>query len=900
MHAVKRFFLLLLCATCSPVVCPDSSLMEDDVPSAFKHLFALQEGPVTIDLYGEELILNGESQFRTVILDRAGEQSLDRFLESRGVLPEARAEIIEALMRGIESSSACQGLVSDCALYPEQFDFVYNEKTRRLRVFINEEQIDFDRNKQFYTVDHNAVALVNQSSVYVQKSKTSFTGDWQNDTSLSLPLGYLRANTTLTLSDIDRRFEFYDANYVIDRNGYSLSAGFQTLPPVENSAYALTRSQDASAFHGTLFSNRRLQDRINNRFGDLSIFMPESTDIEILRDGEVLYRGVMPQGLNKISLATFPLGSYNVDIIFRAGGQVVKQEMRYVYNVPVFNMAKGDYDWLATAGHLRDNDFGEFYFGKAAASGRFLDTMLTGLGYTNVGGASVFSGYVEFIPGSYLRSSLTATAGLDGSAFLAGSVNLFQIYVNGEWMHSNSDKFRSLYNSASFRLISAGWSFDLLGSYFSLSYNEYRTDGDPGEGSINSRSVFLNGSKNFPWFQLSGTVQYDLKPPGGGNTDSKGNWFASLNLEIPFDYLSVASNYSYASSGLGNWRNTLRGRAQLGQQANVSAEVTVSTETGDNLSDSIGDQKRVEPSGLLMANYGNAYFATNGSLFLDQLSSYNGSITLQSTQLIDSSTFRFTADSGTESYLLLSNVSAADGSALELEDGTSVGHLELRNKSMDGMVVANLDRPSQVVPLDDYCQYQIRINQRGSRFVATDEVNVDYFSKPGTFVNVLNRVAEVDQYIVSFVSDQGLVTDLRCTGPGCAGLTSVTKGVYRLSLFAQRNFQLYAGRDICLLAEKEVVHREEAVNLGRSVCLSRDTIRQLLAGVPDNYRLYYLGVSKSVDEKLTSNVSYVRVGNVYARFLSARDASSWQGDVVPRAVSLPTEAKTRVKARTRR
>ena len=883
---MKQLLPLLLTGACSVVVCSDS-LLPEDVPSAFRHLFAVQKGPVTVDLYGEELTVAGQSKFRTVVLDGAARGSLSRFLEEQGVLATARKEIIAQLLQGVESSSACQGLIAECALYPEQFDFAYDEKTRRLRVFINEKNMDFNHNKHFYAIGGDTISLVNRSSLYGQKSQASFTTDWQNNTFLSLPLGYLTADTTLTFSDNERRLDVYDANYVVDRNGYSLSSGFQTLPAVENSAYAVTRGQNASALHATLFSNQRLQERSSHRFGELPIFVPESTDIEILRDSEVLYRGVMPQGLNKISLATFPSGSYSVDVIFRVGGQVVKQELRYIYNIPAFTMATGEYDWLASAGQLRDNRFGNFYFLKGAANGRFFNTLLTGLGYTNVDGASVLSGYVAFVPGTHFRTSLSTSLGLDGSAFLAAEVNLFGLYGAAEWLHSNQDAFRSLFDAASFRLVSTGWSFNLLGSYFNLSYTEYISDGNSGETAIASRAVFLNGAKNFSWCQLSGTVQYDLKVPGGNNIDGNGNWFISLNLAIPLEHVVMTTNYAQSRAGQGIWRNSLRGLIWLGQQTAASAEMTVSISPDNNAV----DQQPVTLSSFLTADHGNAYFTANGNLFLDGISGYNGNITLQSTQLVNRNTFRLTSGNGSGSYLLLNSVSATDDLPVAMEPGTSAGYLELRNKSMDDLTVTNLDRPSRVVPLNEYCQYQVKVNDKGTKFISTDTINRDYFAKPGTFLKVLNRVAEVNQYIVSFINDRGLVSDLRCHGPGCAGLSVVTHGVYRLSVLAGQNFQLYSGADICLLPEK-ATGKDEVVNLGRSICVSRETLTRLLAGVPNNYRLYYLGISRSVAGQLKPDTYYVRVGSVYGRFQFAKGIPSRQGDFLPRLVELSVRGRT--------
>lgn len=894
---MTRLLLLLLSAAFSTQIRPDTPyrssrlLAEEDIPSTFQRLFAAQQGPVTVDLYGQELVLGGESKFRTVILDRSGEEFLDRFLAAQGVQSESRESIVQQLMRGIESSDQCQGLIADCILYPKEYDFSYDEKTRRLKIFINEENIDFDRASDFYAIGGHTVAMVNQSALYAQKSKTSFTTDWRNDTSLSLPLGYIRADTTLTLSDQQRRFEVYDANYVLDRQGYSLSLGYQNITQMQNSAFALTQGQNASALHATAFSNQRLANRTTDRFGSLSVFVPESTDLEIMRDGESLYRGIVPQGLNKISLATFPEGSYNVDILFWVGGRVVKQEIRYVYNIPVFTMARGDYDWFAVAGQLQDNSFGNFYYAKAAINGRFLDTMLTGLGYINVQGMSVLSGYLEFVPNTYLHSSLTATAGLDGSAFLSGQINLFGFYVNGEWMHSDSEKFHSLFNSASFRLINAGWSFALLGGHFNISYNEYINDGAPGEMPVSARSIFFNGSRNFSWLRLSGTAQYNPKITRGTDNEQQeqqSGWYFSLNLEIPFDHITLASNYSHFDNNQSSWRNTVRGQMHFGPQTAVNGELTVGL-------DHIGDDKKVVPSGLLAANHSSDYLTANGNLYLDRLDGYNASVALQSTQLVNSDTFVFTAGNGSESYLLLRNVSAVDGKllALEQEDDVAIGNLELRNKSVDGMSVIELDRPSQVIPLEDYCQYQAKINDKGGRFIATREIKLDYFTKPGTFVKIVNPVAQVDQYIVSFSSERGLVNDLSCDGPGCAGLNPITKGVYRLSLFNQQRFELYAGTDICLLPAKDLTYVDEAVNLGRSVCLNRETLSRLLADAPKNYRLYYLGVSKSVDRRLAPNTTYVRVGDVYARFQYARDSSFRFGDFVPRAVRLPANTQRR-------
>ena len=880
---MKRWLLLLAGAAISVTVQSAAAPVVDEaIPVAFKHLFAPQKGPVTVDLYGATLTLPGESKFRQVTLDRAGEQKLREFLAAKGVRPEAQQEIVTQLLKGVESSSQCQGLISECALYPEQVDFVFDDKSRRLRIFVNEAKLDFDRKSAFFAMGKHRISLVNHSQLYAQQSKNYSTIEWQNDNALSLPLGYLASRTSLDGGDQPWGFEVYDASYVLDRQGFSLATGFATLLEVENSAFALLSGQNSSSYHATLFSNQRRQARSSSRFGSLAIFVAQSTEVEIVRDDQSLYRGMLPQGLSNVSFATFPTGSYDVEVIYRVGGQVTKEEIRHIYNVPVFTMDKGDYDWFAIAGQLADNDYGHFNYLKLGVNGRFLDTMLTGIGYGNVDGRSLFTSHGEFVPTERFRSSLTVTADLNGNTWYGAQLNLLNLYLVGEWLHSSDERFSSLFNAASHRMISAGIPFTVLGSNVNLSYSEYLGTAD--ETAITSRSLFCHGAVFFSWGRLSGTVQYDLKPPGNNGSDStdRGNWFFSVNLEIPFDRFTIASSYS-DSGGQPMVRNTLRSARQLGQKTTVNGEISLGND---------GNNWQQRPSALVTVNHGNDYLAANGSLYLNRQEGYNSNVSVQSTQLIDHHTLRLCAEGNHQSYLLLRNQLSGDAEEpLPITEGTLVGYLELQNQTLSDLAAVSLNRQSQVVPLQEYSQYQIRVNTRGTQFVSSEEVDVSYFTKPGTFLSIENRVVRVNQYIVSFVNEQGgLVSDLTCAGPACGGISTITRGVYKVSLFAGHDFTLQAGNEVCLLPE--VAQTDGVVNIGRSICINRQTLARLLAGMPEDYRLYYLGVSKSVDKRLAPNSSYVRAGHVYGHFRFARDSEFQGGELVPREVTLPVSAAT--------
>ena len=259
------------------------------------------------------------------------------------------------------------------------------------------------------------ISAINRSSLYAQKSKDTLSTRWSNISTLALPYGYVQSDNAIIANDDGTDFEVNQLNYVLDMRGFSGELGYDNTLTVENSADALSRGQNAGGYYASAYSNQRMAVRNKSRIDSMQVFVPELTELEIKRNGKLIYNGPLQQGVNNISYGPFDRGSYNVELIYKVNGKVIKTETRHIFNIPVFDMRMGDYDWLAQAGKydkgLNDsNEFGEYAFAKAGVSGRWFDNTLLGGGYQNVGGKSYFSGYVESVPN---QSSKPASVNTD-------------------------------------------------------------------------------------------------------------------------------------------------------------------------------------------------------------------------------------------------------------------------------------------------------------------------------------------------------------------------------------------------------------------------------------------------------------------------------------------------------
>ena len=833
-------------------------------PAGFADFFTQRSGAITIDLYGETKSVQGEFTAISASVASQDREALEQFLINHGIKPPIATAMADTLVSGIESSSLCQGLVSQCTISPQEYDFVFDQANRRLRAFVNDKNINIQARVRYFDQPRaRTLSLINTANLYTQVSRDSSSTRWQNETTVALPLGHFKADTAWVHNEAENQLDVHEANYTIDMRGFSAELGYDDSLGMDNSAFSLSRGQVAGGYHGTLFSNQRLAVRDQNKFDDMSLFVQERTELEIMRGNQLIYRTMLNQGVNRISYSTFPRGSYNVELIYKVGGDVVKTELRNIFNIPLFQMSKGEYDWFARVGrYVNDNDndddvvfgsrgYGDHSFAKGAVSGRLFDSAIVGAGYENVGGLSLFSGYLEAIPMERVRAGLVVNSDLNDNVYYNAQLGLGPVSLTGEWLDADDDEFRSIYQSNDFRQLNLSLPFNLFGGSYTANAQHYEVlaDESRNDPGIDISSLFVTGNHQVGVVSLSGTLQYDF-----ASDDQDSGWLAAIHVSMPLDD-DVRLSSSVQQDDLGNaqLQNTLAYDRELSEQTRLSGDVTL-----------LSSAQRQQLGGHLSVDHTNPWASGDAQMYADTGGQLSGSMNISSTQLIDRETFLFTSQRS-PSYLVMENASV-----MGLNEGSTIGHMEIRNRSQGGTSVVTMNQPTHVLPVSEYSQYDVQLQTGNAQYTSLDSNERSYFARPGTFTRVRNNLVRIKRYLVSFSNETGqFAPDITCSGTGCNDVQEVADNVYQVSLFDGYRFVLRSGDDICLLPN--TVGGEQVVNLGRSICASEQTLEWLVQDMPADNRLYYLGATETVNPDLTDNTIQLKVGDLYGQFLFSRE-----------------------------
>lgn len=821
-------------------------------PAGFAQFFSQNSGPITIDLYQQRLSVEADFTAITATVKAEDRATVQQFFTEHGIKPDIATAMTDRLVSGVESSSACHGLVAECVINPEEYDFVFDEQNRRLRVFVHDKYLNLNARLRYFDYQEaRALSVVNASNLYTQSSRENSSSRWSNHTAVGLPIGYFQSDTAWVVNDDSNKLDVYEANYIVDLKGFSAEIGYDTTLDTENNAFSLARGQVAGGYHATLFSNQRLAVRDQNQFDNMTLFVPQTTELQIMRGDRLIYQTMLRQGVNRISYSTFDQGSYNVELIYKVGGNVVKTETRNIFNIPLFQMGKGDYEWFARGGRYDDDTYGNYNYAKGGFSRRFFDSAILGAGYENIDGLSLLSAYLEAVPNQFVRAGLVANSDLSNNIYYNAQLVLGPLTATGEWMRADDDRFRTMYLSNDFRQLNLSVPFNLLGGSYSFNAQHYEAEADPKRNLLGTemRSLFLTGSHMVDIVTLSGTVQYDYDLDNDLNDDS--GWMVAVNVSVPFDDFTLASGYQHDRYGTSQVQGALGYRKDISDNTTLGTEMTLLT----------NDQEQ-QVSGIVSIDHQNRYASGSAHVYANSDGQVNSSINLSSTQLIDSDTLLFTS-TRSPSYMVLEN-----HSVMGIGSGDNVGQMEIRNRSEGDTSVVAMNRPTQVLPVKEYSQFDMQLQTANAQYTSLDNGTHDYFSKPGTFAKVKNNLVKTNRYLVSFTNERGeFAPDITCSGTGCDDVQEIADNVYQISLFDGYQFVLHSGTDICLLPN--MMSSGKVLNLGRSICTSEQTLERLARSMPKEHRLYYLGAREQVNPDLTA--TQLKVGDLYGQFLFSRE-----------------------------
>ncbi|MGU3812800.1 TcfC E-set like domain-containing protein [Vibrio diabolicus] len=822
-------------------------------PEGFEEFFNFSEREVSLrNLDGTYThVIPLDVKFDEIKLDPNNVEAVEhveQYLLHNSVSEDSVPIILNALINGVTEQGLCSGNKKNCSLQPTHFQWVQNFNENELYLFVAPSVLDYS----YYSEDrsyHSPLSidngLINSFDLYAsryvnQDGSVSFN----NESTLGLPYGYLKTDFSLANKG---NSELFEASYHLDIESFAFKAGTFQYSPYFNSTGFLNsgyRFPHHAVYFGT---SKNLLVGGERSDKSISFYAPRSGNIEVYRDGRLIYQRSIKEGHNTLSYNDLPSGRYEITVHIVSNGEIIDRQTYQIYNTSNDSLKSGDIDYLVSSGVFSEsyydyddqNEMEGEAFGKGLLSYRPIDPLLLGVsGLFSNEASMVSSGASLYWIQTGLSSEIT-----------------YNIFEQADYLSAN------------------------LGmGIFNIAYEKLNNE------EHNPLASFLFGYDNFERISLNGS--YNL---GRGRSLYATYTYVDMeNLENedsyiePYDYSTVTlgfSSPSIISSSLNiyadyndlsdevsmnvTWLVPLsedvevitglnRNQGELAQFSNtIRKENLWDIESIDNYIElgNTYDRKGNE-------NYQTASLNVNGdsdsgrlnmSVFAATNNHSGVSLGLSSTQVV------------TKDDIYLTNRRANSYAVIDVE------HLRDNEDNIDtmGYVAVKRDdrRSSQfvatkdetLIPLTDYTTYQANFDAESVELHNSGDAQLNTFSHPGT-VAVLNpQVSKVVSFVSAFNDlNERAVEEVTCEGDGCLSVSEMTDGVFKVTVLEGLAFELTSLKNTCLLPYE--LSSSNQMNFGNNYCLPLDEegATHLVTSEGKDLKIYFLGAFSPTQEFLNT------------------------------------------------
>ncbi|AXY00458.1 hypothetical protein D1115_03640 [Vibrio alfacsensis] len=373
-----------------------------------------------------------------------------------------------------------------------QIEYMFDYDNRTLTVFLSSDMFDYRTEEEFHSPYRESNALVNESDLYVFSSGANRNFNWSNDTTLGLPYGHINFDTQYSYQD--QTLDVFTGVYDLDLAGHRLITGYQQLGSRYNSLNStdfLNYGADYSGYMLTFgSSNNLVKGGVHSR-NALGFYTPQSGQLEILRDGKIIYSQAVKQGQNSISYDALPKGVYTITLLVKQGEKQLVNETRSIVNNGDSTLFVGDFDYNVKVGAL---DKGEPYL-EGALSHRLTERSLLGGSIT-----SDMNSYMLRLGGKYHFNDISTVQYLGGffdtgSSYYQGQLSVGPVGINMRRFDakgSSVDLSQALYGEQDIVEYGVSYSAPILGGNAYMSY--YHISIDDKDFETNSDNFSLSWS----------------------------------------------------------------------------------------------------------------------------------------------------------------------------------------------------------------------------------------------------------------------------------------------------------------------------------------------------------------------------------------------------------------------
>lgn len=818
-------------------------------PAGFESFFSESVETIEVSIAGVNFSQSANAlvSYESFQLTQNYSESLAQFLKNNSIKTSEVDGVISELTDGITFNSSCEeGCVAINQKSQAKYYFDYDN--RALTIFASSDMFDFSSVKEYHSPLRQSNALINETNLYVFSNDHDSNFNWSNDTILGLPYGHINFDTQYNHEQQD--LNVITGVYDLDLSGHRIVAGYQELGSRYNSFNSSDFLQNGSDYTGyaiNIGSSDNLLKGTQKSRRSLDFYTPQSGQLEIYRDGRLIYSQAIKQGQNAINYDELPRGVYTINLLVKQGEQELVNENRSIVNNNDSTLLVGDFDYRVRAGRL---DEGSNY-AESSLSHRFSEKSLLGLSL-----GSDFDTYMLRFGGKYYVSDAstfqyTGSIFDSGAWYQQGQISIGSLGINArriEGVKSSDDFSRALYGESDTSEYGVSYSSQLFGGSAYASF--YRLDIENDNFDLKSDNLSLSWNRGLFGGQFNLSANYSMQE----NND---------------DAFSIGMNWSYDISDAISYSTAVNTNDDGFDY--IAQDVTLS-KSWDEHDASVSIRAKSQNDRLIneVSAFGsgsNEAMRYNSYAFYSTDKDYSVSGTIKSTQILTKDDISVTNKTGRSFVKVNPQWTSTPNDSGEItytiyKDG---------KRNYSGTVASD---ESFIASLPEYSDVRFELDTEYSG-VEVDVKSKESFATPGTHYELNSRVTPLrSQVFLLNDIDGNAIPTATCAGEGCKSVNDVTDGVYRVTYREEQSFHLISQNRICVFNPEHFGN-----NYVHSYCLEGlNDIDESSSIVYNDMK--YIGVYQSTEatlkiiqrlEELGLASRYVSVGNqlyVYVRYES--------------------------------
>lgn len=834
----------------------------EQVPEGFEELLETRVETVKLIVNDDRYInVKGEisNDFFRVTDD---EERIYDFLNSQYVENENNRKIIDTLLSGVDSSVHCHGRRSSCQIGIEgindvQYIVISDELKIRIMVPVKFLVRKASNNRYVKTDLEQNDAVIMHHQFDFSGSKKTLDASYQNEFFAGFSGGYFSGDFIIKPNS-DEKFDSDKLAFDYLTDDLRFRVGYHNS--YSESGWNSTNFLDTSEQNNVVsldFGNTKELEYRSEKYSERIYFsVPTAGRLEVSRnDGRVLIRRNVSSGQNYISYSELPHGIYDIDISVKQGNNETYKKTFSVYNnKDNYSLEPGELDYFLSLGtYLEDNSFNKINdeeifpqdttYVKGKVSAQVNDAIKIGFETQTTN-----DDYLVKIGGEYIDENIRSRALFgffnDNASIVQADVSFKNVSLNTEVYNSSKNESLSsyFYGIDDYARWSVNYSARLFGGNFYTSYtnnmsigNSEGLDGFEYDEKERELSSFMLGYSFSSY--LNSTIDMNAT-----YTDSLINddyhvdetaFNVSVNVPIGINAYSTTT-YHGTSEKQGDYV-----RSALGNSYVVNDDLSMATEAGvtyknKNFDYDLSGSAQFDDGRVNSSAYGyinNSDFSVVGDLSLS-------TITSKGRNYITSKT--------SDSYIVIHNdQSGADAIANDGRDFVSIAKVR-KNEEEDSRVF--LDKDLVVVPLNNYREYDVTIEEDGSDYHNIGTETRKGTSFPGSIVDIDINLKKVRTYISVFSDVEGKpIKNVSCRGEGCLSVEELSSGVFKFRVSEGVPFELLSNNKRCVIPNPGEF---EEFNLGYNFCMPQFNLYDGLQMVKTESGKYLYYVGEFLDESI--------------------------------------------------